>query len=423
MQVQLDRFSEGEEGLTEKLHNQNWEKYKEWIKENGGFIHESLNFVEIDSETEYRGVFAEKFIPAKELLWRIPGRITHRPQFYKVQLPVLWQKIKERSICKHCSLAIALAYSRKYTDLLSPWIRSLPENINYLPIFWTERYRNMLNGTWAHRYIKTLKRRTKKVLPMLGEFNITAEEFNWAYGTSISRSFGFNYTLMGGEDFVSAIPVGFDFANHQATSSGQVLWDPAEDHSVFSLKEPIQENTELFFNYGSKSDDTMIAYYGFLEDSNDNYIFIKLDLTAVQSIFLDLHKLPKYIKWGHGGYGGLKHNEKLSLKICALKDWNEKEAQKIILSKTITDEVLDLQMRLCMIKSCQNARQKFDTTLEQDRKSLINILHTSEDRTERNVLTLIYKHLINYKKSLRVCSNIINDAATLFKEVRKNMID
>ncbi|ETO21935.1 hypothetical protein RFI_15268 [Reticulomyxa filosa] len=219
------------------MYSDRFERLRDWIELNGGYIHPSLAFKQISGEKGNRNLMSTAYIPPKTLLMDIPFKKTtfseylieqyldDLPKDYPKSVEEYWAKYKEEEEGGDLSkimhprsevqpwLALGLAWLMTYTDELLPHLYLLPsyeEMKQQLPFLWHSKLLlsstlsksrvfhdyDLLKGTEAYTRIQDLQfelNTTRRYLSMLGlEYSVV----EYAFGIVVSRSFGLPLHLL-----------------------------------------------------------------------------------------------------------------------------------------------------------------------------------------------------------------------------------
>eukprot|EP01084_Bolivina_argentea_P013680 25657_1 len=169
---------------------------------------------------------------------------------------------------KHSLMALYILYEQQ-KGKHSKWqyyIDLFPKNFSNIPIYYTQRELNQLNGSVILDTINT------KLTSLHNEYNaihniinipFSFEEYKWAITAVQSRVFGWNNTIW-------MIPV-FDMLNHN--NNPDVEWDGnnPENGFIFTAINDIKYGNEIYTSYGEKSNIELLLLYGFILDYNHNY--------------------------------------------------------------------------------------------------------------------------------------------------------
>ncbi|EPZ34777.1 hypothetical protein O9G_004489 [Rozella allomycis CSF55] len=315
-----------------------------WLKDNGAVISPKVEFrIGKVKDKIYRGVFSTERIENGECLLDIPAHLTMnlktaRHHFAKHFDNYALQKLF--LLDSTIIMAVFLLLEKcdtKQKSFFWPYIDSLPENIDN-PMHWNQKELEYLQGTSVYNAVKIRKldyeNDIEKINDIFGkeyENIFTIQNYTWARSIISSRSFpGWLYEGIQNESrqdskfirFVSeatcevsvddkllASPVlvpALDMLNHCLAQ--QVTWKSfrsSESHLIkFLAADDIPAKTEVFNNYGSKSNDSLLLGYGFVVCRNPFEKFcVKLnvsrhdDLWQYRSMALKkfgYHEIPEF---------------------------------------------------------------------------------------------------------------------------------
>lgn len=191
-------------------------------------------------------------------------------------------KLTNLSAPKHTVLGLFLIEERlKGEDSFwKYYLKSLPPNMNTMPIFYSEEQKALLKGSPV---LRTLNKRIKEMKADYDILRTSLEEFqsisyeSFAYHRCLasSRVFGF---IVNGVKTGGMVPF-LDMINHKRPK--QSLWSYDDSLESFKIEAygDCEANSELFDSYGKKCNSRFLLNYGFIEEDNDaNEFVFSIDL-------------------------------------------------------------------------------------------------------------------------------------------------
>ena len=287
-----------------------------WAKEHHVFIDERIEFL---YERE-KGIFArlKERVEDGEQLIKVPKELTVGPELASGLLPDICYENDDSFSNNEVTILLIckLGFDRKHHDhKFKPYFDILPKQINS-PYFWSGKEKSLIEDTDAgiiskRNFNKILKewynvlnymlkafideetkRQIKNDLKFYKEYcdgRIDDEKlefylkeevsswtsfksYMWSYSILLSR--GFPYILItedkskGTLKKAILLPV-VDLLNHKNDSKVQYgVANENEGNVGFKVKEPLNENDELFNNYGNKPNIDLLINYGFVIANN-----------------------------------------------------------------------------------------------------------------------------------------------------------
>lgn len=211
--------------------------------------------------------------------------------WFKIHVSLRLQKFKviNLSAPKHTVLALFLLEERfKGEDSFwKHYLKSLPPNMNTMPIFYTEEQKALLKGSpvlrTLNKRIKEMKADYNILSTNLEEFqNISYESFAYHRCLASSRVFGF---IVDGVKTGGMVPF-LDMINHKRPK--QSLWSYDDSLESFKIEAygDCEANSELFDSYGKKCNSRFLLNYGFIEEDNDaNEFVFSIDLDQEMPLY------------------------------------------------------------------------------------------------------------------------------------------
>ena len=285
----------------------NEETMIEWIRNNGGFVHENVTIRSADGR---RGVFVDADLQPDEMFLVVPEACFFSIQTLREGKALFSKVVKEdpalvEAEIQPVQLAIALmAENRSKNSFWRPYIDLLPKSHPDQPLFWDENQLSELQSPIVLLQIQQSKRFLENKLPLLRAMASRREqlrfpdndeellaEFILAYYTVISRSFEVpgkrdSQGNPDSEDFVGGLVPFADLLNH-------AFGEPTAKHS-FSIAMPqsiiqyissaatyLPANSELVWKYhrASKATTRDLLRYGMvdcdLERAEADYILLR----------------------------------------------------------------------------------------------------------------------------------------------------
>eukprot|EP00792_Barthelona_sp_PAP020_P006130 TRINITY_DN2915_c0_g1_i1.p1 TRINITY_DN2915_c0_g1~~TRINITY_DN2915_c0_g1_i1.p1 ORF type:complete len:796 (+),score=205.85 TRINITY_DN2915_c0_g1_i1:300-2390(+) len=173
----------------------------------------------------------------------------------------------------------------------SPYLRILP-NPPPVPFFWDEETMKLFKGTPINRFIDSHKKDLDQFFSKLPEIfyqkiernnehllknnwrdYFTISNLYWAFANIYSRSFLLPHPV---ENFQTLVPV-IDLLNHDHRCDRHWIVNYREQHFQISADSPVEIGTDIFLNYGTKSNEELLLQYGFsISDNPFDKIFLSI---------------------------------------------------------------------------------------------------------------------------------------------------
>lgn len=251
-------------------------------------------------EREERGIYTTEPIKEKSIIIKIKSKyLLEYQQIYPIY-PI--DEIEE------ANSLVAFYLTKLYLDkdeFWSPYINTLPENLEEFPYYWNEQELNYLKSTSFYSSVETNYPMHLETIQtdfdIIHQYNvensiIQNENKEEIWNTYIrfrilvgSRIFGY---LKYGNETSGMVPY-IDLLNHSGDPNTVWYWDDTLDAFVLIAIKNINKGEELTDNYGVKTNIELLMYYGFTIGSNPTSIlsFNLSDTDYTFSLQYDLMKL------------------------------------------------------------------------------------------------------------------------------------
>ena len=239
---------------------QKWERYKDWVHLNGGYIHKDIELRYTDKHSLNRGIIAKQDIKWTDLLMQIPIKITFSQFIISKYIPKnkhLYSK-KSKYLNKlfpppqdeyfmptdfpdwhefdpskpnrvsHIWLALGMEWIRTYTRELLPFFELFPENMDCVPLLFPNKEK-LLNNTAALERIRFYQQQFEQphVDKLIKILNLDKHNVLRAYAFLLSNAFGLNYQFIrNGAASSPSIPSGNNLFNHNIFSQSSSYFHP-----------------------------------------------------------------------------------------------------------------------------------------------------------------------------------------------------
>lgn len=304
-------------------------------------------------------------------------------------------------------------------SMWNEYLNTLPniQEIN-LPTSWDSNELEWLKGTNLYGHVSVRNHQWQleynELKTCIDDFDwdlFSYEKYKWASSVFLSRAFPARviYTEKDyGSDILNLsmlIPV-LDSLNHKPQTS--VYWTAKSDIFTFSIGYSVEENSEIFNNYGPKGNEELLMGYGFcIETHSFDLVTVKLNLPPVEGLVQELSRHEIEVSEG-AVVSHLSLNTPLSIDLLKLF---------VILSRFEQNEEVSLEFsrseKLKGVDALQRAlSQKLDIAkngevfLTESQKNLMNTTSLS-----RYNYANIYRNgqKIILEKSLDACKNLHTD--------------
>lgn len=239
----------------------------------------------VDQSNNERGVVSANNIKNGEYVFLIPKHliITNRtadtiPEIKELD-SILQCTPTEKNIIK---IAVYMLFAEAYEDIMNtvdwtPYLDTIPETLDHIPIFWTDDL-NYLKGSFLFERVKERNKLIKKEFTILRKNLDDFKEFTfyeYQRMRSLVSSRNFKLTING--DIVSAMVPLADMLNHSNTCQTRWSFNDRLQSYQMVAKEPIKIGDEITDSYGIKPMDNYFMYYGFVLPDSEVRVFVKLN--------------------------------------------------------------------------------------------------------------------------------------------------
>ncbi|WFD41830.1 hypothetical protein MPSI1_000466 [Malassezia psittaci] len=286
----------------------------EWLREQGALFPESLYFMNgkvsthIDPNRGF-GLYSHKSIEANSRVMAIPQSCIISPSTCRTSLQSLYQLCENDQITSRDFLVLYLVLHRMIDPLVLAqvpgvfkhvaYVHSLPKDIA-TPIHYYASELDLLTGTSLHAAAKTRRTNAESSAERMAAWlsdnqckapDAFSTQLNaglsdrkkwtdcWLWATSIYTSRSFPPSIAGWADTAESTgPVlipGLDCLNHRRGEP--VDWYFSDECACFSRRSHLESASQIFNNYGAKSNEELLLLYGFVEPNGpDDMLTITL---------------------------------------------------------------------------------------------------------------------------------------------------
>lgn len=182
---------------------------------------------------------------------------------------------------------IKLSLLSSTSNKVQTYILALPKVLDS-PMFWSEEEQEWLRGTNIFGEIQSKVELWREEYDLLKatvpSCSFTFEEYKWACGIFMSRAFPARivYKDAESEDLTMLVPV-VDSLNHMPNTS--VYWSGNDGTGfTFSVCHEVESGSEVFNNYGPKSNEELLFGYGFYLKDAEQFDVVMLRLRVPEHI-------------------------------------------------------------------------------------------------------------------------------------------
>jgi len=248
----------------------NYKKFKDWLTKEGAYIGPiKLRYY----NESHRGVYSIRGIKEKERLLHIPKRFILTPESAKQEL-INNKVIKGNELdgLENCYVAIFLLLEeQKPESFWGPYINMLTRNTSQFPVFYSGSELRLLEGSqcfykitrWQAEILLEYERITR-VIPEIAKHG--SGRFGHYRMIVVSRHFRITIDDVKTNALVPLADM-FNF-----NVKPQISWNYKNESGKFVTKanQFIHCGTELYEDYGSKSNLRYLMCYGFVLEDNEN---------------------------------------------------------------------------------------------------------------------------------------------------------
>lgn len=312
--------------------------FTNWLKSKEGFIEADLYFE--TNKNGIRGTFSKRDIKKGEIVLVIPEECLIHSGNLTDPSPHLKQIMKNTNFGvfgKNIQLTIYILDTMKsFSFSRKQYYKSLPTNLDNIPIFWSIEEMGYLKGSTLlnsiQNKIKQIREEFNKIKLMEGFNNsFTFEEYKFVRSLVSSRNFSIVYD---GNKEHAMVPWA-DMLNHSVNhnTSWTYIDEPFKEHYksfVMIAKKDIPSGQEILDTYGKKSNKKYLIDYGFIVEEPP---------IKECSIFLFADKFAKNINIE---VNGKKKSDLISIK------------KEFILTIPINESIIDSMIRYASIAIANN---------------------------------------------------------------------
>ncbi|KAM3139672.1 hypothetical protein pb186bvf_008130 [Paramecium bursaria] len=306
----LDQEIQSEDQITQNYENDDYDEHKNkllkfinWVFQHGA----EANHISIDHSNKInRIVKASQQIQEEERILLIPRKLMWISTEVKKNLLYSELLLNQDQLIypTHTFLALQILYEKQ--NPISQWkdfLDILPEKYDTFPIYYDQSVLDYLEGSYLLNDIENQKKDLLKdyqtVLKYAPQFEIISyEQFVQANIMTCSRVFSLN---IDGVEVEAFVPLA-DFFNYD--KNYQTHWGFSEQDQGYFLdsEQIIEEDEEIFSNYGDKDNHIFLLNYGFVnKDSSQQSCYFRFTL---QEDFPYLNeKVGLIYKWYSKGVG------------------------------------------------------------------------------------------------------------------------
>lgn len=185
-----------------------------------------------------------------------------------------------------------------------------------------------------------------------------------------------------------------DMMNHSCEVKSDLSYDFFRDDYIVVSSGDVEKGDQVMMNYGNQSNDTLLQFYGFVEEDNPNDVYVFFDICKKLNEILNIynHEFDEYIK-----------NE-LELEYLSInKNGEIKEIgnlNKLMQSKWLSGTKMTINTLIKKLIKLEKMKYH-QTTLEEDIKELQRHMNNGKDKKD----VMIVKFRIEKKKILEQVLN------------------
>lgn len=246
---------------------QKMQRFMRWLEENGAVFPAA----QLHLEEGMREMRAKGPIRQGELVMHIPRSLVVTADNLRTT-PI--GDLLRKGNCElsfRSRIALFLLMTRRDGGFFQPYVDVLPEDMSYMPTFFSETELACLKGTASLRKIKdqiaSLRREYRQVSDLLPPgLAFSEQEYAWAYNVAFSRL----YCVTSNGDVEGALVPLADMMNH--ATEHNVNWDGDSPLGfICTAARRLDADTPLVITYGPrKGNGTLFALFGFTLENNPN---------------------------------------------------------------------------------------------------------------------------------------------------------
>lgn len=265
---------------------------QEWFQSQGG----TQQAVSIVYRGKERQMLTQHDIAAGDCILKIPfsallcEQLLHHDTTEEHQLIIqLGQSMSRQARLAALLLLEAESKHSKW----QPYIRSLPHQLDHIPLFFDQPTSRMLAGSSVHESV--LERRfminldyqqLTQHIPGFSRFSVA--NYAWARTLVNTRCFGYQD---GEEQQVAMVPL-LDMCQHGDEPNAFWYFDDTSREFLLTANTPIAANKEIVVSYGKKHNSRLFSSYGFyLPDSGLDQAVLTASLSPQDKHFQQKHAL------------------------------------------------------------------------------------------------------------------------------------
>jgi len=296
-------------------------------------------------------------------------------------------------------LAIFILYQLKKPSAdFKLYLDTIPKSFEEYPIFWPKEDIEMINDTIFINNVNKDYELIEKIKNMIARseisyLNFTSDEIKHAYLSVGSREFGL---FVNDEEILTLAPYTdlFNYDPNYNTVWKKFLTDE-NDYFVLKASKSIKKDKQIFLNYGSDDNITLLPNYGFTLKNNP---------------------FPNFLEYFEINYKGKTvniklHEQKSNKLVLALNEFKE-------IDKVKNDDIenkSDIEYNINFFKFVLNELERFNN------KDLIKNLE--EDLKKTPNTENIYRILISEDKVIDANKKYLEDFIKILEGGKENMIE
>ena len=258
-------------------------KFSNWLDKNGA-SGSSLYFKEY-TET-MRGVYSNKSINSGTNVMKIPSNMIIHSNMVRKKSDIVKKLLNQQiNFISPAHVHITIYMIETFDDpthFFYPYYKILPENLDNIPLFWSEDDLNYLTGSYLIDLIRNknnkLEKEYNKIVSHIPYFKNLANFNKYKYIRSLVASR--NFTLKINDKTIQGMVPWADMLNHSLPA--QTKWGYRDDFFYIDSIANIESNSEIMDSYGLKTNATYLLHYGFTvaDDANREKDSVKITIKS-----------------------------------------------------------------------------------------------------------------------------------------------
>jgi hypothetical protein len=270
----------------------------------------------------------------------------------------------------------------------------LPKDFSCFPLFYKEDLKNMLHNSMVDKWVKLWEDQLQSEYNQIIVFllfnkerklfkSVSLEEYSKYRHLVWSRNFGCIFREEQPFVYSTVVPICDLYNFHPEKVNIKWYYNRDVNRFVIEAIKDISKDEEIYLNYGDKSNDDLLFYYGFTIENNPNFIQYRFDFegeTVTLENPIELHNPIIFFRKSK-----IPHIKNIKHEISALTKFK---------------------------KHLYSLLSYYNTTLEQDIDKLKELKQSECDFNKMNILTV----LIEEKRLIFVYIEFIEKIIGLFKK-------